>query len=590
MVTELKKVNNDLLNDFKKLQVEKENIKKEFEKLEKKNKEFLNLIDSKQKEIENQKKEITELKKINKDLISKFNDLKKDFKILQAKKENMENEFENSKIKFQTMYHQEDKYNELKEKYDKKNMELEKIKENSDKSSKYENLQKEDFYDLIIKCNSINGLKNGWEVSMNEKGKKNYYEMKDNKYTKIGVIGSENRGKSTILSDLSKIELPTGYSIKTEGLSIKFPDLEKFKNRKFILLDSAGLEMPILNSKENYDNKENIEENMEKENDIFANKSRDIIQLELYLQNYIIKYSDILILILGKLTINEQKLLIKVKTHIKNLNRKEPLIVIHNLKEFETLSQVNNYISQILQYSSTFSLKDDDEINLDNEESGWKHFYEPKSEPKVYHLISTISDKEKFDPIDCIKNYFVEISETILEHPLKKGDIIDNLDLIQKDGKNATNKMAKISLSESSKQIILKRCLIDELGISFFKGNGFNPEYSYYLTETGLYIYVELPGKKETPTEDVEYENVTIDKQAEGSYTMIKISGIKKHNTEHLVKETIIHSQNKRQFGEFNIEIKLDKISLEDDILFKIENGCLLIVNKIKKKSNKRNI
>ena len=41
-------------------------------------------------------------------------------------------------------------------------------------------------------------------------------------------------------------------------------------------------------------------------NDIFANKSRDIIQLELFLQNFIIKYSDILILILGKLTINEQ--------------------------------------------------------------------------------------------------------------------------------------------------------------------------------------------------------------------------------------------------------------------------------------------
>ena len=30
----------------------------------------------------------------------------------------------------------------------------------------------EGFYDLIIKCNSIAGLKNGWEVKMTEKGKK----------------------------------------------------------------------------------------------------------------------------------------------------------------------------------------------------------------------------------------------------------------------------------------------------------------------------------------------------------------------------------------------------------------------------------
>lgn len=85
---------------------------------------------------------------------------------------------------------------------------------------------------------------------------KNYFEYKDIKYTKIGVIGSENRGKSTILSDFSKIELPTGVSIKTEGLSIKYPKLdEQFKNRKIILLDSAGLETPILNTDNNEEDK-----------------------------------------------------------------------------------------------------------------------------------------------------------------------------------------------------------------------------------------------------------------------------------------------------------------------------------------------
>lgn len=88
--------------------------------------------------------------------------------------------------------------------------EIKRINENADKSLKYQDLQKEIFYDLIIKCNSILGLKNGWDITMTEDGKKNYFEYKDIKYTKIGVIGSENRGKSTILSDFSKIELPTG--------------------------------------------------------------------------------------------------------------------------------------------------------------------------------------------------------------------------------------------------------------------------------------------------------------------------------------------------------------------------------------------
>ena len=48
--------------------------------------------------------------------------------------------------------------------------------------------------------------------------------------------------------------MPSGTSIKTEGLSIKYPDLEGFKDRKIVLIDSAGLETPVL--KENNENLE----------------------------------------------------------------------------------------------------------------------------------------------------------------------------------------------------------------------------------------------------------------------------------------------------------------------------------------------
>ena len=461
---------------------------------------------------------------------------------------------------------------------------------------------------------------------------KKIYDSKEMKYTKIGVIGSENRGKSTILSDFSQIELPTGVSIKTEGLSIKYPDLEKFKNRKIILLDSDGLETAILNSKDdeieessssNDINKDEMIENgnedlynknkrAEKENKEFANKSRDIIQLELFLQNFIIKYSDILILILGKLSINEQKLLIKVKTHIHNLNRKEPLIVIHNLKEFETKKQVNDYLNNILKNSFTFSLKENEEVNLNEEESEWKNFFEPNSSPKIYHLIygkkgteagdfyneksikfiynliSSLSDKEKFDPIECVKKYFVEISETILENPIKEGEIIDDRELNKEN--NNENEITKILLKDSLDKFVLKKCLIDELGISNFRGNGFDAQYSYYTTENNLYVYVELPGKKENPEEEGEYENVEIDKQLEGSYTILKITGNKKHETKDFTKEKINHCVHKRQFGKFNIMVKLDKLNLDDDYDVKIQNGCLILDFKIKKKSTKRKI
>ena len=602
-------------------------LKKEPNKLKEIN-ESLNksLIEIKNKIIDRDEKnnkleeKIKKLENEHKDRINEINDLSIQNKKLENEKKNIEkakNDLCNKLINFEKY---EKDINKLKEENEKKTKELEIISQNADKSLKYENLKKEDFYDIIIKCDSISGLKKGWEISMNEKGKKNYYDLKDTKFTKIGIVGSENRGKSTVLMDLSQIELPTGVSIKTEGLSIKYPDLEIFKNRKIILLDSAGLETPILNSSneevENNslikdENNQNKKEE-EKDNKEFANKSRDIIQLELFLQNFIIKYSNILILLLGKLTINEQKLLIKVKTHIKNLNRKEPLVVIHNLKEFETKKQVDDYINNVLKKSFTFNLIEGEEINLEKETSNWVYFYEPKSDPKIYHLIyakkgaeagnyynqkniefiyhliKAISDKESFDPVECVKNYFIEISETILEHPVKKGEIIDNRVLSQEN--NNANEITKILLKEP-KEIILKKCLIDELGISNFRGNGFDAQYSYYITENNLYVYVELPGKKENPDEDMEYENVEIEPRTEGSYTFITIKGNKKHETKDFIKENINHFVHKRQFGEFNIEVKLDKINLDHEGFdCKIQNGCLIIDFKIKKNFNKRKI
>ena len=138
----------------------------------------------------------------------------------------------------------------------------------------------EKFYDVIVDINSVSDIncKKGWKIKMNDKGKQNYEDYKKKNVLKIGVLGNANKGKSYLLSKISKIDLPSGTSIRTEGLSIKYPELAKYKDRKIALLDSAGLETPVLRENE-------IDTVISKE--LFKEKSREKIITELFLQNYI---------------------------------------------------------------------------------------------------------------------------------------------------------------------------------------------------------------------------------------------------------------------------------------------------------------
>ena len=165
-----------------------------------------------------------------------------------------------------------------------------------------------DFYDIIVDIKSVKDICQGWEIKMSKRAEEDYAKLKENKVIRIGVIGNANKGKSFLLSKISKINLPSGTNIRTEGLSIKYPDLDKYKDRRIVLLDSAGLETPVLID----------DENKKEENDLFKEKSREKLITEFFLQNYIINNSDILLIVVGILTYSEQKLLNKIKIQLKN--------------------------------------------------------------------------------------------------------------------------------------------------------------------------------------------------------------------------------------------------------------------------------
>ena len=114
--------------------------------------------------------------------------------------------------------------------------------------SRYKKPNSIEFYDIIIDIKSVKDIIKGIEIKMSKRAKENYKDFISKELIKIGIIGNANKGKSFFLSRLSKINLPSSTSIRTEGLSIKYPELNDiFKNRNIALLDSAGQETPVLN-------------------------------------------------------------------------------------------------------------------------------------------------------------------------------------------------------------------------------------------------------------------------------------------------------------------------------------------------------
>ena len=229
------------------------------------------------------------------------------------------------------------------------------------------------FYDVIVCINSIKEITKGWEVKMSKRALEKYDEFKKGNIVKIGVIGNSNKGKSFLLSKISGIKLPIGTSIRTEGLSIKYPQIEDHSNRNIALLDSAGLETPVLKGEQKKLEENYIEEEKSNiiisEKELFKEKCRDKIITELFLQNYIINYSDILIIVVGVLTYSEQKLLNKIKSEIKKGKLNKTLYVIHNLKTYTSIKQVENYIKDILLKNATFDLQKQQKVSTKEDDN-----------------------------------------------------------------------------------------------------------------------------------------------------------------------------------------------------------------------------
>ncbi len=111
---------------------------------------------------------------------------------------------------------------------------------------------------------------------------------------------------------------------------------------------------------------------------------------------------------------------------------------------------------------------------------------------------------------------------------------------------------------EKGNEIILKKCLIDELGFSNFKSNGFEPAYNIFKNKenTKFIVRVEVPG------------NCTIESDSDqvDQYHILKISGEKIKDKEPEKLEDNIF--NMRKYGHYSLEIPIPESDSKKKIDF----------------------
>ena len=496
---------------------------------------------STQKELEDTKKKLESVKAINENLTNAIVELKSKF-------EEKEKEIDELKNKLQ---HKEE------------------LKYASEENSP------EKYYDIIIDINSLKGIKKGWKIKWTDENSKNYKNLKNNKSIKIGVIGNGNKGKSFILQKFSGKEIPKGTNIKTEGLSLLYKNKENNNNNKeVLLLDSAGFETPLL---------KNTIEDGEIDDEQISIIARDKIFTELFLQELIIEFSDIILIVIGLLTFSEQKLLNRIKKNIiknkkKNKSLDKTIIIIHNLQNFVEKEQVEKYLKEVLLNSATFSLtklpgtirnnKNGEEINgffykecysLENQEINICHLIMANdgsnagnyyNEYAIYHLWNLVSvsyNWKEIDVIQEIQNHFIEFSKQVFEYNINSKDN-KKIQTLTKEDIIFDEKENSIKLKNDF-EIKFKKLLVNELGISNFRNNNCDPKYSYYKKkeENASYfvVKVEIPGN---------YENLNGIASIEHEYTLFKISGKKLKDDDDKINTSI---KDVREYGEFGIILPL---------------------------------
>ena len=387
----------------------------------------------------------------------------------------------------------------------------------------------DDFYDVTLNLKSLANITEGFEIQYTDKGRKKVEELKEKDGIVITAIGNSNQGKSYILSKISDLNIPSGYSISTKGLSIFFPDnlAEKGANKRYIILDTEGSQNAItIEDKEErikFDKLKGIERM-----DTIEARSRDRQMTENFLQNFALDSAHIVIAVVGQLTFQDQKFLNRIKESTKNKN----LFIVHNLMFLEKKEQVEDHMKDVIQSSLFFNLVERNMISLvkgtkeeENKKNNENDTYfvetiEDATKNKTNHIIHLIMAREnteagnyynnstikflknqiqaiaqqsKFDVIKKFSKYLCLYSSVYFDVPQIDENIFEKGQLLKKENIKIEDDTFKVEVPKLS----LKKCFIDEIGLTSYKGLISTPPFCYFKKDNKFTIQIEYCGKLE---------------------------------------------------------------------------------------------
>ena len=498
-----------------------------------------------------------------------------------------------------------------------------------------------DFYDIVINIDSFNNLKSdkkGWEIEMSEKGLENYTkytkeENEINKLNRIGILGISGVGKTFILgSIINKNELKKSH-IQTKGISVIYPQDE---GKNFACIDSQGSEEPILDLSDNNEMSVlNEKERKKKVKEYAADKKLT----EIFIQDFIIKHSNIFIVVVDQLSFSEQKLI----NRLKNENF-EIIFIIHNTQYLTDIKSIEDHIEETVKKSVFSNLKKNifTSLNVKNEKNKEKNLYyfkektigsknkdDDDNQKQIVHLfmgkegseagnyynqvtidflisqINQAAQKKKFDIIEEVKKFLCDMSMKCMindeskeskeskEIKGSKGSKEKPINLIDFSTDNTCIKL------KENKDFKLKDCIIDEMGNSKFSENTITPAYVAYL---GKYIKYKKNKDKKTKDKEIEVQwdaliikaemfvdprKIKIDTQMteDKKSCFIIISCPKNYNKNDDITE-IQEIDGTIKDGEIkiNVECNLEKIKFEDLKKFEVkcpQKGIIMIYVKI---------